>query len=114
MQQQQSINNGLVVDCRDQKLGDVNISQFLNFFLVASMGDVVGELILSNNRLSKVPAEIRFFTSLSYVNLRNNEIGSVESGTFIFPDKGTNLFTRFSLYLVVVVVFKILFYFQIL
>ena len=44
------------------------------------------KIILSNNRLTKVPNEIRQLNHLFFVDLRFNEIGDIESGAFKFPD----------------------------
>ena len=70
-------------------MGDSVISQILNLLLqtaVDERGDnLIRQLILSNNSLSKVPDEIRFFHNLSLVDLRFNHIRSVASGSFKFP-----------------------------
>ena len=80
------IYSGLLITCKDQLMGDVNVSQLLNFFLVAMGGDqLIGQLILSNTSLSRVPDEIRFFNNLNYVDLRYNKITIVPSGAFKFP-----------------------------
>jgi Leucine-rich repeat (LRR) protein len=76
-------------------MGDAITSQILNFLLqtIPTAIDVdvgihqhfIGQLILSNNSLSKVPDEIRQFNHLSFVDLRFNHIRSVASGSFKFP-----------------------------
>ena len=84
-------NNGLLITCKDQLLGDVNVSQVLNFFLVAMGSDqLVGELILSNTSLSRVPDEIRLFSNLNYVDLRYNQITFIPSGSIKFPADQVN------------------------
>ena len=78
-------NGGLTLDCNNQVLGDDNISRILSTFLPSE--EKLGQILLSNNSLSKVPEEISQFTHLAYVELLVNRIRSIKSGAFKFPDK---------------------------
>ena len=84
-----TLNNGLIINCKDEMMGDPVISQILNLLLQTAVDDrgdnLIGQLILSNNSLSKVPDEIRLFHNLTLVDLRFNNIRSVASGSFKFP-----------------------------
>ena len=75
---------GLKLDCNDRPLGDDQISQILNIFLQDE--DKLGQILLSNTGLSKVPEEIGQFPRLAFVDLRSNKIRSIKSGAFKFPD----------------------------
>lgn len=70
-------------------MGDAIISRILNLLLQTCVDDrginLVEQLHLSNNSLTKVPDEIRQFNDLSLVDLRFNHIRSVASGSFKFP-----------------------------
>jgi hypothetical protein len=65
-------------------LGDDKISQILNIFLQDE--DRLGKILLRNTILSKVPEEIGQFTRLAFVDLQFNQIRSIKSGAFKFPD----------------------------
>ena len=47
----------------------------------------MGKIILSRNNLTEVPEEIRQFSQLSFVDLQHNQIRSIGSGAFKFPDR---------------------------
>ena len=46
----------------------------------------MGKILLRNTSLSKVPEEIGQFTRLAFVDLQSNQIRSIKSGAFKFPD----------------------------
>ena len=75
---------GLELDCTNRPLGDDKISQILNIFLQDE--DRLGKILLRNTSLSQVPEEIGQFTSLAFVDLSFNQIRSIKSGAFKFPD----------------------------
>ena len=51
------------------------------------MEHLLRRIILSGNSLTEVPEEIRQFSQLSYVDLQHNQIRSIGSGAFKFPDR---------------------------
>ena len=71
-------NKGLTLDCKNQGLEGGIISRVLNHFLPVE--EKLRKIILNNNRLNKVPDEIRQFNHLRYVDLRFNQIRNIESG----------------------------------
>ena len=73
-----------MLDCKDQGLHDHGISRILTSFLPVQ--DKLKKIILSNNRLTKVPNEIRQFNHITRVDLRFNQIRWIESGAFKFSD----------------------------
>ena len=70
--------------CTGRNLNDSEMSRILEAFLDHPNVSALGKLSLSNNRLTKIPKQIRQFTQLDYVNLDYNEIASIKKGDFYF------------------------------
>lgn len=75
------------LDCTHKGLGHVKISQILKTFLLLR-DKKLKQIILINNRLvNGVPDEISLFDELSMVDLQWNQMRTIESGAFKFPDR---------------------------
>ena len=76
----------IYLNCYNRNLGDSKMSDILDAFLTTPGISPVGLLDLMSNRLTRVPTQMKFFNQLDYVYLNNNDITSIESGAFNFPD----------------------------
>ena len=71
--------------CFNLNLNDTKTSQILSAFLsYQSVISPLGAVTLNENKLTKVPDEIKFFPRLVYVNLAGNNIRTIQRGTFNF------------------------------
>ena len=76
--------NAIALTCDSFNLTDSEVSDILDTFL--STPDISPLVLLSlrNNQLTRVPSQMQLFTELQVIDLENNAITSVESGTFKF------------------------------
>ena len=71
--------------CFNLDLNDTKTSQILSAFLSSqSVISPLGAVTLNDNKLTKVPDEIKFFSRLVYVNLAGNNIRTIQRGAFNF------------------------------
>jgi hypothetical protein len=71
--------------CFNLDLNDTKTSQILSAFISNQSGiSPLGAVTLNNNKLTKVPDEIKFFPRLVYVNLAGNNIRTIQRGAFNF------------------------------
>ena len=76
---------GVELDCRSRGLNDVKIIQVLNNFK-PEKGSPLVSLNANSNSLTKVPAEISKFPSLSFISFYVNKIKSLPFNAFNLPD----------------------------
>ena len=73
------------LECWNKGLSDRTVSQYLNAFLFKQPNiTALKRLQLGNNKLTRVPDEIKMFIELEYVDLRYNSIHTIHSGAFHF------------------------------
>ena len=79
-------NESLIkIDCSSQNINDAKASNILNAFL--SNPEVISPLLsvdLQQNQLTAVPDQLRLFEKLVRVNLNQNRISTVKTGSFVF------------------------------
>ena len=75
-------NGTITLTCDMRNLNDSQVSDILDAFLTTPGVSPVGDLNLYQNRLTRVPTQIKFFDQLKRVTLQENSITSVESGAF--------------------------------
>jgi Leucine-rich repeat (LRR) protein len=68
--------------CSGFDLDDIRVSQILNAFLSLGIDAPITTLSLDSNQLTRVPDQIRLFSKLGYLNLNNNLITTVTTGSF--------------------------------
>ena len=68
--------------CNNWNLTDTEISDILDSFLSTPDVSPILRLVLSENRLTRVPNQVRFFDRLAHVDLQGNRIENVHSGAF--------------------------------
>ena len=85
------VDNGdgqsIYLDCSYQNLNDSATTPILNSFLSNPNVDPVVEMNLSDNQLTQIPNEIRYFDYLQIVDLDFNKILSIKSGAFNFTSR---------------------------
>ena len=77
-------SNTIWINCRGQNLTNSRVSGILNVFLTSPGVSPVGKLSLQNNKLTRVPNQIKLFPQLVEVWLSDNKITSIQSGAFNF------------------------------
>ena len=90
-------NGTIYLDCGMRNLNNSQVSDILDAFLTTPGVSPVGDLNLYQNRLTRVPTQIKFFDQLRQVSLQENSITSVESGAFnaTFPGGQNSSFNYF-------------------
>ena len=86
------------LDCSNRNLTDSLLNDILNVFtlnpLISQVNPLisqVNQLILYSNQLTRVPTQIPLMRWLTFVNLSDNKIKSVESASFDFASNKMNL-----------------------
>lgn len=72
------------LDCWGKQLSDGTLKRYLNAFLNQPNVTGLKLLELGDNKLTRVPDEIKRFLELEWVNLRQNSIHTIHSGAFNF------------------------------
>ena len=72
---------GLALNCVNAGLDDTQMSDILNYFLSPGVGPLM-EIDAGYNSLTKIPIQLSQFQSIESIDLRNNKITSISSGTF--------------------------------
>ena len=78
--------NTIHFSCYDKNLTDSQASDILDALLTTSSVSPLSWLDFSFNQLTKVPIQIKSFSQLNYVYPSGNDITSVDSAAFNFPD----------------------------
>ena len=82
----------IYLNCQSQKLTDSQMSDILDAFLTTPGVSPVAFLSLEYGKLlTRVPSEVRLFNQLDWVFLSDNNITSIDSGAFNFPDAANPL-----------------------
>ena len=79
-------DNTISIDCGKKNLGDFQMSNVLNAFLVPGLSPV-NEISAPLNQLTKVPNEISKFPNLLVINLSSNRITEIPPGVFNFTSE---------------------------
>ena len=79
------------LDCSNRNLTDSLLNDILNVFTLNPLISQVNHLILYSNQLTRVPTQIPLMRWLTFVNLSDNKIQSVESASFDFASNKMNL-----------------------
>jgi len=74
----------IYLQCYERNLSDLRLSDILDAFLTTPGVSPVGKLGLSFNQLTKVPKQIKLLPQVVAVDLKGNNISSIESGAFNF------------------------------
>ena len=74
----------IYLQCYERNLSDSRLSDILDAFLTTPGVSPVGKLGLSFNQLTKVPKQIKLLPQVVAVDLKGNNISSIESGAFNF------------------------------
>ena len=74
----------LLLDCDYRSLDDQQISDMLNFFLPEQGISPLSVLRLENNKLTKIPTQIKSFPRLKEVYLWQNAIETIETESLHF------------------------------
>ena len=73
------------LNCAGREINDLRASQILDVFLSSTEAtNLLGSAYFFNNKLTRVPNQIKFFPRLVNVTLNYNSIASLESETFNF------------------------------
>jgi len=71
--------------CVSQNIDDAKMGQILDNYLAAGEGvSPLEVLYLDRNQLTHVPNQIASFPQVFYINLENNDIRTIASGSFNF------------------------------
>jgi len=79
------------LDCSNRNLSDSLLNEILNIFTLNPLISQVNHLILYSNQLTRVPTQIPLMRWLTFVNLSDNKIQTVESASFDFASYKMNL-----------------------
>jgi len=79
------------LDCSNRNLSDSLLNEILNIFTLNPLISQVNHLILYSNQLTRVPTQIPLMRWLTFVNLSDNKIQTVESASFDFASNKMNL-----------------------
>lgn len=80
----------LLLDCNSKDLDDDNVSRILDVFTAHHSDNLLRLISLRDNRLTKVPPQIRFFSKLNRLNLGYNRLSSIKVGDFNFSSTEFN------------------------
>jgi len=75
------------IDCVYRFLSDSRMNEIMDALLTTPGISPVSILFLSNNLLTRVPDQIRFFPRLTTANLDYNKLTSIDNGAFNFTTK---------------------------
>lgn len=79
------------LDCSNRNLSDSLLNDILNVFTLNPLISQVNHLILYSNQLTRVPTQIPLMRWLTFFNLSDNKIQTVESASFDFASNKMNL-----------------------
>jgi hypothetical protein len=79
--------NTIEIDCVYRFLSDSRMNEIMNALLTTPDISPVSILFLSNNYLTRVPDQIRFFPKLITANLDYNKLTSIDYSAFNFTSK---------------------------
>ena len=79
------------LDCSNRNLNDSKVNDILNAFISNPLVSPLNQLLLYGNQLTRVPQQIPQFHWLTFVNINNNQIPTVELAAFNFHTKKLNL-----------------------
>jgi hypothetical protein len=77
--------------CSNKNLSDSKVNEILTAFTSNPLVSPINQLILYGNQLTRVPENITQFRYLTFVNINNNNIPSVELAAFNFYTEKLNL-----------------------
>lgn len=71
------------LNCRNSSLTDSSMNEILDALLAKPNATSLSHLHLSENNLTRVPDQVKRFTQLKSVDLSDNRIVTIQSGTFV-------------------------------
>jgi len=74
------------MNCAYKELDDATVSGILHAYLSTPNASPLRYLALDNNKLTKIPEQIIYFTRLNYLLLNKNKIDSLTTGSLKFGD----------------------------
>ena len=77
--------NGLNLDCFNLGLSDSAMSSILDVFFNSNEISPLVQLYAPRNNLTEIPSQISKFNSIQKIDLNNNQITSIPSGSFSVP-----------------------------
>ena len=80
-----------LLDCSNRNLNDSKVNDILNAFISNPLVSPLNQLLLYGNQLTRVPQQIPQFRWLTFVNINNNQIPTVELAAFNFHTEKLNL-----------------------
>lgn len=72
----------VILNCRGRQLNDSKVSDILDSFISTPGVSPLASLNLWQNKLTRVPKQVKLFNRLEHLDLEGNQIRTVESGAF--------------------------------